>query len=274
MPPARTTLNAAYVAGLVDVQGPCTTPLDAALDYSRARIERVLPMYVLAMAPHAAFAILLIDEIAAGRRSRLVMLSVGLLVATLWRWVWLARLQYNILIDLRETEARPFWARLPAILWTRAGTNFAISWGSLLFGVPAFYGLFLGGFAAPLLIESDTPTPQRLREGLSWIHHAGRRLFRVTLVMTVLWMVAMLATFVSQLVLTQTVLPTLLGIDTADLAITLGSWAWGLRVCYGVCLALDAFWTVACVFLYFDSQSRRTAPDLRARLADLTRTAA
>ena len=86
--------------------------------------------------------------------------------------------------------------------------------------------------------------------------------------------IAAVATFVSQAVIVHTVLPSLLGVDTADLVITLGSWSWRLQVIYALFLLLDAYWAVACVFLYYDSQSRRMATDLRVRLSRLTEAAA
>ncbi|HEV7301131.1 MAG TPA: hypothetical protein VGN72_17325 [Tepidisphaeraceae bacterium] len=270
---ARTT-DDGFIARLINVQGPCTTPLDAAIEYMRARIERIAPWYVLAMAPHAIVTVLLIDVIIAGQRSRIAPLCLWLLAATLWRWACLARLQQDVLRDLGQAGDVRLWSRLPAIICVRMASNVGITWGSIALGVPAFYGLFMGGFVAPLLLESRDPAVPRVRACMSWITHAGRRLLRVTLVMTLIILVGTIAAFVSQMVLANTVLSSLLGIDTADLNVTLGSWAWRLRVFYGLFLLFDVYWTVACVFLYYDSQSRRTATDLRVRLTDLTKAGA
>ncbi len=78
------------------------------------------------------------------------------------------------------------------------------------------------------------------------------------------------ALFVSQYILAGTVLPTLLAIDAADLNLTLNGWAWRLSVGYFAFLLVDAYWSVAAVLVYYDSQSRRTATDLQARLMVLT----
>ena len=89
--------------------------------------------------------------------------------------------------------------------------------------------------------------------------------------MTVIAVLLLVAIVIGQTILAQTVLPNLLGIDTADLNVTLDSWAWRLGILYFVFLLLDLFWTVASVLIYYDSQSRRTATDLRTRLAAVTR---
>jgi hypothetical protein len=143
--------------------------------------------------------------------------------------------------------------------------NVAVTWGSILV-VPSFYGLYLGSFAGPLLLESKEPATGRVKLGVSWVRHSGQRLMRVVMVVSALAFILTVAVFVSQAALAGTVLPTLLGVDTADLDVTLGSWSWRLRVLYFVFLLVDAFWTVAAVFLYYDSQSRRMATDLRVRL--------
>ncbi len=262
------------ITRLLEVQGPCTTPLDAALEYCRVRADRVLPMYILAMTPHAIVTILLIDAVIAGHRSSVVTYCIWLTGAMVWRWVWLARLQYNVQHELRDLRNMQFWAKVPAILYLRLLSNVAITWGSLLVGVPAFYGLFVGGFAAPLLLESRTSAATRLKECISWINFTAKRLFRVSMVMTVITIIGIIAVFVSQAALVGTVLPSLLGVDTADLNITLGSWAWRLRVFYFLFLLIDVYWAVACVFLYYDSQSRRMAADLRVRLANVTEVSA
>jgi hypothetical protein len=268
---ATQTSDADVIARLINVRGPATAPLDAALEYLRARVGRVLPTYVLAMAPHAVVTVLLIDAVVGGQRSPIAALCLWLTAATVWRWAWLARLQYDVQRDLREATQARFWARLPAVLLVRLCANVAITWGSIAFGVPAFVGLFIGGFAAPLLLENAQPVLPRLRACASWTFHAGRRLMRVTLIMSIVTLIGIVAAFASQAVLVNTILPSLLGLDTADLNVTMDSWAWRLRVLYALFLALDAYWTVACVFLYYDSQSRRTATDLRVRLLDLTK---
>ncbi|HZK79515.1 MAG TPA: hypothetical protein VFC46_00570 [Humisphaera sp.] len=258
--------NAGDLGSLADAGGPCIAPLDAAAEYLRRRMDRVLPLYVLAMAPHAVVAVLLIDAIVAERRSNAETYCIFLVIATLWRWVWLARLQQNVQADLSARQRGPFWKRTASILMVRLFSNFAITWGSLAAGVPAFYGLYVGTFAAPLLLESDEPTITRVGQSLSWIQNSGKRLFRVSIAMTAITILLTAAIFLGQAALAGTVLPSLLGVDGADLNVTIDSWAWRMRLFYLIFLVIDAFWTVAGVFLYYDSQSRRLATDLRVRL--------
>ena len=129
--------------------------------------------------------------------------------------------------------------------------------------------MFMGGFAAPLLLESSEPAAGRTVKGIIWIRYSSRRLLRVLVVMTGIALLLLVAVFVSQTILANTILPSLVGVDTAELTVTFDSWAWRLRVFYFVFLVLDLFWTVASVYLFYESQSRRMASDLRSRLAGI-----
>ena len=254
------------LATLMEVGGSCLTPLDAAADYWRSRIDRLLPLYVLAMAPHAIFAVMLIAAITGEQRSLAGQYCIYLTLATIWRWIWISRLQHRVQEDLRSQPQPVFWSRLPQILLLRLYGNAGL--------VLALHGLFVGSFAAPLLLESDEPAFGRFRESISWINHSAKRLFRITMAMTVFTVLLFVALLASQYILSRTVLPTLLGINTADLDLTLNGGAWRLSLCYFVFLVIDAYWTVAAVLVYYDSQSRRTATDLQARLTLLTEGAA
>jgi hypothetical protein len=267
---ASTNDSPVTLADLLEIGGPSLTPLDAAADYWRSRIARLFPLYVLAMAPHAVMAGLLISAISGGRRSVAATDCIYISVSTIWRWIWIAKLQHVVQEELRVQRQPRFWSRLPQILVLRLLGNVGINWGFLLAGVPAFYGLYIGSFAAPLLLESDEPAVRRVREAMSWIHHSGKRLFRMALAVSVIALVLLVAIFVSQAILGRTLLPALLPIDTADLNLTLNGWAWRLSLVYFVWLLVDAFWAVASVLVYYDSQSRRTATDLQARLTALT----
>ncbi len=262
--------KSAEVADLLQTQGPCTAPLDAAAEYLRRRIDRVLPMYVLAMAPHAVVTGLLIEAVVGERRSDAAEYCLLLAAATVWRWVLLSKLQSMVACDLQGVRGTRFWSRLAPILLIRLYSNIAITWGSLLAGVPAFYGLYAGSFAAPLLLENSQPTLARLAVAFSWIQHSARRLFRISLAVTAIALYMTLAIFVCQYLLTQSYIPSLLGLNTGQFILTLNSWPWRLGIIYFVFLAIDMFWTIASVVIYYDSQSRRVATDLRVRLAGMT----
>ena len=257
------------LAALMDSASSIATPLDAAADYWRAHVDSVLPWYLLAMTPHAVIVTLLISAIVAEERSASERYSMLLVAATLWRWIWIARLQLGVQRLLRLEKQPVFWRRVPQIVLLKLFGSAAVSWGMLLAGAPAFYGFFIGSFAAPLLLESDEPSLPRVRQSLGWVHHSGKRLFRITLALIAITLLILVALLVSQYILSYTLLPTLLGIDTAELNLTLNSWAWRLSVFYFVFLIVDGYWSVAAVLVYYDSQSRRTATDLQARLMQL-----
>jgi hypothetical protein len=255
---------------LMEAASACTTPLDAAADYWRANVERLLPMYVLAMAPHVVAMGIAIAAIAGEQRTAAAQCCIHLAGATIWRWIWISRLQMRVQDDVRSQVQTRFLSRLPQILLTRLYCNIAMSWGIVLMGVPTFYGLFIGSYAAPLLLEGNEPAMFRIRAALTWIHHSGKRLFRMLLVIGAISTLLVIVLFVCQYVLAGTILPSFLSVDTSELSLTLDGWAWRLSVFYFAFLVIDAYWSVAAVFIYYDSQSRRTASDLRARLMLLT----
>jgi hypothetical protein len=248
--------------------GSSMAPLDAAAEYLRTRLDAVLPLYVLAMAPHAAVTLLLIEAIAVKHGGQLQVLCIELLAATIWRWIWLARIQANVQAELSGKRGSGFWRKLLPMIVIRLFSGVAITWGSFLI-LPAFVGLFTGSFAAPLLLESDEPAHTRIFNATGWIMRASKRLFRVTMAMSLLGLVLAIACFVTQFYLVREILP-LFGFQSTSLDLTLGSTTWRLGMCYFVFLILDLYWTVLSVVLYDDSRSQRMATDLYARLAVIT----
>ena len=253
-------------AQVLEFGGSSTAPLDAAAEYLRTHIDRILPLYVVAMAPHALVSMALIEAISAKHGGRLQRLCIQLVAATLWRWIWLSKIQSLVQDELSGNRTAGFWRKIAPILILRLFSAVAITWGGFLI-LPGFVGLFVGSFAAPLLLESDEPAALRLRKAISWIAHAYKRLLRVTLALSLLGLVLTIAIFVTQFALIERLLPMLLGFESTSLRLTLESSAWELGVCYFVFLLLDLFWTVLAVVLYDDSRSQRMATDLRARLA-------
>src|SRR5438105_3934179 len=107
-------------------------PLDAGLEYLRAHLMRVLPLYLLAMAPLSLCALLIIDSISAGQRTALWLWALPVVPAMVWRWIGQAALQRRVQADLRGQPPLPLWPRLPAILVTRMLANLALLWGSFV----------------------------------------------------------------------------------------------------------------------------------------------
>ncbi len=243
-------------------------PLDEAVDYLTARSARVLPLYLAAMAPYSAAMIFMIDAITTQHRSALPFWSALLTLATLWRWLWLPAVQRRVQEDVRGEPTLPLGRHLAKIVLIKAAASAAIFWGGLIV-IPAFYGFFLSAFAAPVLLESGGGAFRSLKRALVWIHHSARRFAGVSLALTAAFLAAWLGIFLLQVVMTSTILPSLLGLEAADLTLTLRSWSWFLSLAYLMFVLFDYFWTIASVMVFYDAQSRQLGSDLRLRLGTI-----
>ncbi len=248
--------------------GQALQPADAAIEYLRRYCMQLVPVYVLAMAPFSVVVFLLIDAIYARHREALPFYCLLLTGATAWRWIGLGMLQRGVQTRLRGDPPRPLRDRLPAILLARLSACMALTWGSFLV-LPSFYGLFLSGFAAPILLEHEGRALPAVLRALGWIHRAAWRLCKVALAFALAGLLLLIGLLAFQLLLTETVLPDFLGLRAQDLALTLGSGAWGMCLLYLVCLPVDLLWAIASVMLFYDLQARRLGTDLRARIQAL-----
>ena len=70
-------------------------------------------------------------------------------------------------LDADGAERADHRLQAPCVLHVRLLCNTASTWGSALAVVPAFYGLYAGSFATPLLMESGDPAGSRLRLAVS-----------------------------------------------------------------------------------------------------------
>ena len=129
-------------------------------------------MYLLAMAPHAFVVLRLIEVVCGEHRAMARQYCLYLVPATFWRWICLSHSTSDAGRPACNS-AITVVAALPQILLLRLLSNVATTWGSVLAGVPAFFGLFLGGFAVPLLLESRQPMWSRVRQALSWIRFSA-----------------------------------------------------------------------------------------------------
>lgn len=246
----------------------CLPPLDAAVRFARGQAAWLLPMYVLAMGPFAAAVWLAIDAVTAQDRAALALPCLLLVPATLWRWVGLSAMQRRVLAQLRAQPVRPLWPRLGGVLTARLGAHLLVTWGGLLLVLP-FWGLFIGGFATPAVLEQDRRATAAVVEVLRWINRSVGYLGRLSAVLCLLAMLLVLAVAGVQLALAFTVLPSLLGIDAADLRLTMASLGWALCSGFLVFMVFDLYWTVAAVLVLDHLRMRRTGSDLAARLATL-----
>ena len=241
---------------------------DVALEHLRSHGGPLLALYGLAMTPFSIAMLLLADAVTSQHRSSVAPACFLLTLAHPWRWVGLGAVQRRVQCDLRGEPPLPLSHRWLGILFLRLYSCFALLWGSSLI-FPAFYAFFLSAFAAPLLLEREGTAYGLARESLRWIHRAAGRLGRLLTGFSIITLVVVAGVAILQLFLVMTLLPNLLGLETADLQITLGSFAWLFGLAYLLFLAFDFFWTVASVMLYYDLEASRQGTDLRWRLRQL-----
>src|SRR5580658_9113562 len=87
------------------------SPLDEAAEYLRTSLPALLPVYLLAMVPHALASAWLIDAICAEQRDRAARCCAGLTLAMIWRWIGLAFVQRRVQRDLTLQPGGPIWRR-------------------------------------------------------------------------------------------------------------------------------------------------------------------
>ncbi len=240
-------------------------PMDLAVDYLRGRLWRVLPPYLVGMSLYSAVVLMAIDVVTSQHRRGAAVTAGLLTAATLWRWSWLGVMQRRVQEDVCGHTPLSVWRRLPALLIIRLFSNAALVWGGLIV-FPAYYGFFLSGFAAPMLLGRGGHAWLQTKNRLAWTHKASRQLIKISSALTAVLLLAAVCALFFQLLMVNTILPSLLGFDTADLSLTMGSWGWFLCVCYFLFVVFDLYWGVLAVILMYTLESRRHGVDLRARL--------
>ena len=83
------------------------------------------------------------------------------------------------------------------IILLRLISNCAIVWGMFLL-VPSFFGFFISGFAAPLLLEDEGRIVPLTIKGIKWVNNSSRRLIRLLAGFILLFMLILLGVFVLQ----------------------------------------------------------------------------
>ncbi len=250
----------------LNLSGPSAmVPMDAAIEYLRQRTWRVLPPYLIGMAFYSVGILIAIDVVTSHNRPAIGDVSLLLGIATLWRWGWLGVVQRRVQADLRGDPPLPLRQRLLPLLAVRLLAHGAMVWGGLLI-VPAYYGLLLSGLATPMTLEHKGNVWSQVKTVLFWVHKASGRLIKVVWTLSVIVLLVVVSAFAIQILMINVALPRLLGFDSADLALTLGSWSWFLCMCYFLFLIFDLYWHVLAVILFYALESRRLGTDLRARL--------
>ncbi len=242
--------------------------MDSAAEYLRRNLAALLPLYVVAMLPFSAIMIATIDFVTSEYRAMTVLTSWLLVLATLWRWAWLAFLQRRVQTDIRGGEPHRIRGRLHSILFVRLVASVCATWGSFIIA-PGLYGFLIGGMTTPLYLEpSDRPTAQ-IKRVISWITSSHMRLLKILTSLGFLYFISLICLYALIRIVVGTLLPSFLGIDPSDMGFTLSSWTGILVVSYLVGLIFDLYWAVLSVMIFYDLQSRRLAPDLRVRIRGL-----
>ena len=120
-----------------------------------------------------------------------------------------------------------------------------------------------------MLLEDDRPAWARTKATVTWIHQASGRLSRVCLALLGLGLLLLVSVVAVQLFVVHVLLPSFLGLESADAVLTVQSRSWFLCLCYFVFVVLDLYWIVLSVMLFYDLQARRLGTDLFVRLRRL-----
>lgn len=247
---------------------PALRPLDDTVEYIRANGARVVPLYIVAVAPTTMATLMLLDTVSTGMYSALPEGCMLLSVATLWKWAWGSAVQARIQAALSGRSGAPLPGRMTYIIALKLVASMAMLWGSFLV-LPAIYGFFLSGMAAPILLDSGRSALEGAQWAIRWVGDSMNRALKIISAVSILFLVAYLGVTLLQLMITHTVMPSLLGMDPTELSLTIWGWAWQMAVLYMLFLVFDFFWMVASVLLYHDIQSRRAGVDLGQRLTTL-----
>jgi len=242
--------------------------MDVTAEYLRTHIWRILPLYVVAMLPFSLAVMYTIDAVTSQYRAMLTLTSFLLVIATLWRWVWLAALQRRVQADIRGGAPRSVRRRIVPILLLRLAASACALWGSI-FIAPGLYGFLMSGMATPLSLDPSERQWSQIKSLTSWISRSYWRLSKVLNAMLFLYLISLGCIFGGIRFLLGWLLPAFLGINPSDVDFTLGSWTGILIVSYLVALVFDLFWAILSVMIFYELQSRRLAPDLRVRLRKL-----
>ncbi|MDH5478432.1 MAG: hypothetical protein OEY50_08875 [Nitrospinota bacterium] len=268
----------------VTTKRPALRPLDEAVEYIRNHGAAVFPLYVAAVAPMTIAVYMLLDAASTGMYSALPEGCLLLTVATVWKWAWASAIQGRIQSALSGKPMAPLLGRLSYIICLKLAASVAMLWGSLiikfaasvalLWGpfiiiIPAIYGFFLSGMAVPLLLDGSLSPLAAAIWTVKWVGDSISRVVKITTAIGLLFLVAYVGVSLLQLLATQMIMPSLLGIDTSELSLILSGATWQMAVVFMLFLAFDFFWTVAAALLYHDIQSGRAGVDLGLRLTAL-----
>lgn len=200
-----------------------------------------------------------------GDRLGLTPACIAVTAAMLWRWAWLAKVQQVVMTDM-GMPSRPLTLGLMGrIVLVRLIAHVGMVWGSLLI-VPGLWSFYVSALVSPATLSPDRPVDGALRACLALVARHLGLLARHGMLLSLLMLLALVMMAGMQLFFLQTLLPSLMGMDSADLVITMSHLSWFLFILLVVLLAFDLYWSVGAVLLMQQLEARRTGSDLMARL--------
>ena len=158
------------------------------------------------------------------------------------------RVQAGVLRDLGVAVATPPWRRAGTVVLTRAAAAPFIACGGLLV-LPAVLGLYLSLLVSPALVASERRAGPALADLGRLIGRNINLLTRHATLLTLLLVIAGASAVSVQVVLINVALPSLMGVDTADLQVSMVNVAWWLSSLLLMLLVFDLYASVAAVFL-------------------------
>ncbi len=224
--------------------------------------------YMLAITPLLASAWWWIACVASGDRSAMGLASGGLTAAMLWRWGWLAKVQQVVMRDMGMPTVSLDISRVSHIVLVKLVANVGMSWGSLLI-LPGLWCFYVSSFIAPATLSPDRHENSAMRYSITLVAHHLGLLARHGALLSLFVLMALIAAGVAQAFMINDIMPSLMGVDSADASISMSNVSWILFSILVVLLLFDLYWSVGAVLLKQQLEARRTGSDLMARLVVL-----
>ncbi len=245
--------------------GAGTDALNAAWELLATRPLFIVGGYTLAASPMIAALLYWLRVVTYEDRRALAMASLMVACGALARAIGLVYYQLSIMRVIGFETRRGFGRSTLMVGLSRLnGESLALLGWPLVF--PGVFGLMCAGTTVPLAASESRPVSRSLKSvlGHSWQHLGRHTRYSITLVIVGVLFWLGLLTVAS--VLVTTVLPSLLNVGSADLALVMRGSAWWIGTALIAALFVDMLHSVACCALIKEERARASGADLRARL--------
>lgn len=243
--------------------------LDGAMVFIRAHAGEMVLRYLLVSGPLILASLFWIEAVALEDRRGVRWVSLLVMLGVVWRWGVAGWLQAWVMrsVGMRRVS-RPGQRALASVI-ARLYAHVGTVWLGLLV-LPALLCTVLLGVVSPLLMREQGAAWPIIRRGLVQIYLSlgvvSGQLSLVFLLFVLVWINAL----TGQSLMVETVLPSLLGLDTADLRLWMVSLPWQLGMLLMLMLVFDGYWMVVGVMVADQLQARRSGSDLDRRLDGLS----